>query len=164
MGDHGHNRHALKRGRLLCPFHEGAGSRSNTMWPGPRSTFIPSSIFIHPAVWSELTWAENWVGGGLCPFLGEAKSPSNTKSPGPRPTSIPSCISVHPAVWPRRIWAENWGAVPLGRGGAGSPSITSRLGRGLPPYQAVSRCIQPFGHNKYWPEIGGCGKGSMVPI
>jgi len=35
MGDRGHNRHGPKReGRLLCPFRGGAGSSSNTMWPG----------------------------------------------------------------------------------------------------------------------------------
>jgi len=45
---------AQKRGgRLLCPFHGGAGSLSNTMWPGSRSTSITSGIFIHPAVWPQ---------------------------------------------------------------------------------------------------------------
>ena len=29
----------------------GAGSLSNTVWPGPRPTFIPSGILIHPTVW-----------------------------------------------------------------------------------------------------------------
>jgi len=28
----------------------GAGSQSNTMWPGLRSTSVPSGVFIHPAV------------------------------------------------------------------------------------------------------------------
>ena len=40
---------AEKRG-LLCPFRGGAGSPSNTMWPGPRSTSLPDGVFIHPAV------------------------------------------------------------------------------------------------------------------
>jgi len=31
------------------------GSPSNTMWPGPRPTSIPSGILIHPAVWPEQT-------------------------------------------------------------------------------------------------------------
>ena len=41
------------------------------------------------------------------------------------------------------------------------------LGRGLPPYKVSSRFIQPFGHNRYGPKIGGyapLGKGSWVPI
>ena len=29
----------------------GAGSPSNAMWPGPRSTCMPSFILIHPTVW-----------------------------------------------------------------------------------------------------------------
>jgi len=28
-----------------------AGSSSNAMWPGPRSTCMPSFILIHPTVW-----------------------------------------------------------------------------------------------------------------
>jgi len=38
----------------------GAGSPSTTMSPGPRSTSIPSSILMDPAVWPQQTWAENW--------------------------------------------------------------------------------------------------------
>jgi len=34
---------------------KGAGSPSNTMWPGPRPTSIPSGIFIHPTVWPQYT-------------------------------------------------------------------------------------------------------------
>jgi len=40
-----------KVGGLLCPFsRRGAGSPSNTMTPGPRPTFVPSGILIHPTV------------------------------------------------------------------------------------------------------------------
>jgi len=45
------------------------GAQSNTMWSGPRSTSIPSGVFIHPAVWSQQTWAKNW--GGAVPLLAE---------------------------------------------------------------------------------------------
>jgi len=55
IGDSGHNRHGPKRGELLCPFRGGAGSPSNTMWPGPRSTSVPSGVFIHRAVWPQQT-------------------------------------------------------------------------------------------------------------
>ena len=93
--------------------------------PGLRPTSMPSTSFIHPAVWSQETWAEN-LGMGLRPFLGGgAWSPSNTVSPWPRPSSIPSDILMHAAIWPQQIWAENWpGAVPLWGWGAGSPSNT----------------------------------------
>jgi len=33
----------------------GAGSPSNTMWPGPRPTCTPSFILIHPTVWPQFT-------------------------------------------------------------------------------------------------------------
>ena len=33
----------------------GAGSPSNTMWPGPRSTSVQSFILIHPTVWQQYT-------------------------------------------------------------------------------------------------------------
>ena len=44
------------------PLSAGAAS----MWPGPRPTFVPSGILIHPAVWPQQTWAENW---GCAPFF-----------------------------------------------------------------------------------------------
>jgi len=47
-------------------------------------------------------------------------------------------------------------AVPLSRGGAGSPSNTMWPGRGLLPYQVASSSIQPFGHKRHGPKIGGC--------
>ena len=42
------------------PLSRGAGSPFNTMSSGPRPTSTPSSIFIHPAVWPQQTWAKNW--------------------------------------------------------------------------------------------------------
>jgi len=50
---------------------------------------------------------------------------------------------------------RNLGAVPL-LGGAGFPSNTVSLGRGLPPYQVASWSIQPFHHNRHGPTIGVC--------
>jgi len=34
-------------------FWEGVGSPSNTTWPGPKPTSVPSGILIHPAVWPQ---------------------------------------------------------------------------------------------------------------
>ena len=50
MGDRGHNRHWPKRGGAV-PLSRSAGNPSNTMWPAPWSTSVPSGVFIHPAVW-----------------------------------------------------------------------------------------------------------------
>ena len=39
-----------------CPFEgAAAGSPSNTMWPEPRPTFMPSFILIRPTVWPQYT-------------------------------------------------------------------------------------------------------------
>ena len=43
-----------------APFLGGAMSPSSTMCPRLRLTFMPSAILIHPAVWPQYTWTENW--------------------------------------------------------------------------------------------------------
>ena len=106
MGDRGHNKHGPKRGGCCAPFAGGAGYSSNTVWPGPRSTLVPSGVFIHPAVWPQYTWAENWG-----PPFWEAEgagSPSHTMWPGSRATYVQIGILIHPAVWSQGTWAENW--------------------------------------------------------
>ena len=88
MGDSGHNRHGLERGGAAVPLLR---FPSNTMWPGSRSTSVPSGIFIHPA------FGHNRHGlktGGCAPLRGGAATPSNTTSPGLRFTSVPSCIFI----------------------------------------------------------------------
>jgi len=91
--------------------------------------------------------------GELCPFWeGGAGSPCNTMRPGPRPTFVPSATLIHPAVWPQQTWVQFFGA-----GGKLGPHLTQcHLGQGLPFYQVASWSIEPFGHNRYWPKIGGC--------
>jgi len=53
MGDRGHNRHGPERGGAV-PLSRSAGNPSNTMWPAPMSTSVPSGVFIHPAVWPQV--------------------------------------------------------------------------------------------------------------
>ena len=86
------------RGGCCAPFRErgAAGSPSNTISPGPRSTSIASGILIHPAVWP---FGHNGHGpkiGACAPLLGGAGFPSNTMSLGLRPTSLPSGILILP--------------------------------------------------------------------
>jgi len=99
-----------KRG-CCAPFRGGAGSPSNTVSPGPRSTSVPSGILMHPAVGHNTHGPKSggllchlllffFWGGELVPCAG-AGSLSNTMWPGPRPTSIPSGILIHPTVWPQ---------------------------------------------------------------
>jgi len=94
------------------------------------------------------------------PFsLGGAGAPSNTMWPGPSPTFIPSGILIHPAVRPQQTWAKNWGEL-------GHHLTQCGLGQGLPPYQVASWSIQPFGHNRHGPKIGGCSplrEGDLGP-
>jgi len=67
----------------------------NKRWDEMRS----SGILIHPAIWPQQIWAENWE---MCPFRGAgAGSPCNTMWPGPRPTCMPSFILIHLTVWPQ---------------------------------------------------------------
>jgi len=54
IGDRGHNRHGPKKGEgAAVPLSRRAETPSNTMWPEPRSTSVPSGVFMHPAVWPQ---------------------------------------------------------------------------------------------------------------
>jgi len=44
-----------KVGATVPLLGEGAGSRSNTMWPEPRPTSVPSGILTHPAILPQYT-------------------------------------------------------------------------------------------------------------
>jgi len=100
----------------------------------------------------------------MCPFSEGGLGPHMTQSPGPRRASVLTGTLVHPATiemgrkfrGPAPIWENQ--LVPV---------TQSYLGRGLPPYQVASEVVQPFGHNRHGPKIGGCansGDGSWVPI
>jgi len=113
--------------------------------------------------------------GGCAPFgSGGVGSPCNTMWPGPKPTFVQSGILIHRVVWTQQTWAKiwGWGLCPLGDGaGSATPHLTQCCpGQGLPLYQVASWSIQPFGHNKHKPKIGGRGcaaffrEGSWVAI
>jgi len=76
---------------------------------------------MHPAVWPQKTWAENWR--RLLPLFGEGVlGPHLTRSHlgrGLLPYQLPSGILIHPAIWPQRIWAEKWGLCAFGGGEVG---------------------------------------------
>ena len=62
MGHRATAKWAEKWGLPCAPlFRErrGAASPSNTMWPGPRPTSVPSGISIHPTVWPQYTTVTN---------------------------------------------------------------------------------------------------------
>jgi len=96
MGDRGHNRHGPKiGGGASVPLLRGAGTPSNTMWRGPRSTSVPCGVFIHLAGSIDILQK---LGGVGVPFPRVDGSPPITKSPEPRPIAVPSGILVHPTV------------------------------------------------------------------
>jgi len=123
MGDRGHNAHRPKRGGCSAPF-AGAGTASNTMWPRPRSTSVPSGVFIHPAVWNRHGQKIGW--GGCALFLGVAGSPSNTVAWGKAYLHTKWHHSPSSRLATTGI-GRKLGAVPFcpfRRDGAGSPSNT----------------------------------------
>ena len=40
-------------GGAVVPLSRSAENPSNTMWPAPMSTSLPSGVFIHKAVWPQ---------------------------------------------------------------------------------------------------------------
>jgi len=86
MGDRGHNKHGPKRGKAAVPLWRRAGTPSNTTWPGPRPTSIPSGILTHASIWPQQILAENW---GLCPFEGGELDPHLTQCGQGR--GLPAC-------------------------------------------------------------------------
>jgi len=143
----GHNRYGPKIGKGCAPL-AGSWVPSNTMWPGPRPSSIPSGILIHPArLATKQTWAENW---GAVPLFGGRELGLHLQN-----VSWPeaylrtkwhldpsSCLATMDMGW-------KLGAVPLLRG-IWVPHVTQcHLGRGLPPHQVASWSIQPFGHNRH---------------
>ena len=55
MGDHLATVDMGRKAVGYVPLFRGAGSPSNTVWPRPRSTSVPSFILIHPTVWPPYT-------------------------------------------------------------------------------------------------------------
>jgi len=111
------------------------------MWPGLRPTSKPSDILIHPAIWPQQIWAENW---GLCPFGGKGDgSLSNAVwSGGQADAYLHAKFHLDPSSrlattdMGRKLrggLCPFFGKVELG------PHLTQcGLGRGLPAYQLAS--------------------------
>jgi len=104
-------------GGCCAPSESGAGSPSNAMWPGLRSTSIPSSILIHPAVWPQQTWAKNW-GWRAVPLWGDL---------GPHLTICRLGQGLHRyqvASWSIQPFCHNRHGPKIGEGRLESPSNT----------------------------------------
>jgi len=128
------------------------------MWHGPKPTSIPSGTLIHPVVWPQQTWAENW---GLCPILGELDT---------------HLAQLHNVAWAEAYLHTKWhldpssrlatidmgrkfgGSVPIFRRGAGSPSNTMSLG---PRHTSLPSGV--LIHPAIWPQHMGRKLGA-VPL
>jgi len=145
MVDRGHNRHGPKKGGVLPLSRGGAGSPSNNV----AEVFFRSKWNLHPS--SHLTTIAIGRKFRAMPHFGKGQlgSPCNTMSFGLRSTSPPSGILIYLAIWPQQIWAENWG------GELGLHLAQCGLSRDLPSCQVASRSMQPSGHNRHGPKIGG---------
>ena len=149
----------LERGLCALFWGGGAGSPSNTKSLGPRPTSILCGILIHPDIWPQQIWADNW--GGCAP-LGEGELGHHLTECGQgQGLHARSCLATIDM-------GQKLGALPPFWEGELGPHLTQcRLGRGLPVYQVASWSIEPFGHNRYGLKIGGCcvplGEGELGP-
>jgi len=89
------------RGGAVPPFLGGLGPNLTECGLGqgpPRST--KSGILIHPAVWSQWTWAEKWGRGFCAPFWGgELGHLGGHLTQCRLGRGLQSGIFIHPAVW-----------------------------------------------------------------
>ena len=117
----------------------GARSPSSAMWPGPRPTFIPNGILIHPAVWPQGPNIFFWGGGSATFWEGELE-PHLTQCRLDQGTSLslPSAILIHPVVWQKRYGPKIGGYAPLREGELGPHLTQCGEGRGLPARQLSS--------------------------
>jgi len=158
--------------RACAPFSgELAGSPSNTVSPGPRTTSVPSGILINPAISPQQTWAENW---GLCPhpFWGKL---------GPHLTQcrldqrLPSYIKWH--IDQCNIFCTIHGPKSGRLGRDGFPSNTMSPGP-RPTFVPIKYTINPavwqqqiwaenWGCAPFWGELGPhltqCGRSRVLP-
>jgi len=142
-----------KLGAVPTFLGRGAGSPSSTMWPGPRPASMPNVILIHPAVWPQYPWAENWG----CVLFGELghRLAQCGLGRGLLPYQVAS-RSIQP-LGHNRHGPKIWGCAPFWGGESGSPSSTMWPGPRptLVPNGILIHPAQPFRRNRHGPNIGG---------
>jgi len=109
---------------------------------------------MHPAVWPQQKWAENW-GGAPPPFVGGGRVPIEHKVAWAE-AYLHAKYQLHPSSRSATInmGRKFWGSAPFW-GGERCPHLTqSRLGRGLPARQVSSWSVQPFGHSARTSQTG----------
>ena len=126
MGDHGHNRHGLKRWGLLCPFRAELGPR--LIQCSRAEVYFRTKWRLHPSSRLVTINMDQKLGGCVPSVVGVAGS-HRTQSRLGQGLPTPSAILVHPVVWPQRTWPKIGGdCVPLGEGNLSLHLTQSRLG------------------------------------
>ena len=69
----------------------GSWSPSNTMWPGPRPTFVPSGILIHPTVCQQYTNVTDRQGIGRTVYRSKTGQVKLSPPAGGRPRTTLYC-------------------------------------------------------------------------
>jgi len=152
-------------------------SSSNTKSPGLRPTSIANGILMHPAIWPQWKWAENW---GMCRLFGEGELGPHLGQfglgRGPLPCQVPS--------WSLQPFGHNRHGPKTGSsahfwGGELDPHLTQcRFGRGLPtkwhldPSSHLAttdmgqklRGLCPFGEGELGPHLTHCGQRRGLPV
>ena len=102
-----------------------------------RGLCILNGILIHPAVWAQLAWAENW--GGLCPsFLEKGSWVPIYRSVAWADAYLCTKWHLNPCSRLATIdMGRKFGAPPLLGRGLGPHLTQTRLGLGLPPYLSL---------------------------
>jgi len=156
-------------GRKLeaVPFFGGAEFPSNTTSPGPRFTFVPSGILIHPAVWPQQTWAENW---GLRPLFGEGSRVPIQHQVAWAEAHLHANCHLNPSsrLATTDIGRKLGAPLPFGGRGAGSPSNISFPLSCVDIYHHTKWHLNQSSHlftTLYGPKIVGCApsvEGELV--
>jgi len=169
----GHNTYGPKIGGC-APLGDRAGSPCKTMWPGPRTTSVPSGILIHLAVWPQQTWAKKW---GLLSHLFMGEMGPHLTQCGLSPDLPHANWHLDPSSHLSTIHLpKSWGLLPppLFGGGNGSPSNTMSPGprpASIPCGSLIQPAVWPqqtwaenwgsaaLGREELGPHLTQCGRG-----
>jgi len=147
-----------KEGGCCAPFSLGAGSPCDTMWPGPRSTSVPSGVFIHPAVCPQKRMGRKL---GAVPLLGvaELRPHLTQRRLGRLPLYKVASWSIQPFGHNKHGPKIGWGLCPVFWGAGWIPSNTKSPG---PRPTSIPSSI--LVHPAVWPQRILAENWGLCPI
>ena len=111
---------------------------------------------IHPAIWPQQIWAENWRGSSAPFGEGELGPHLTMWSGAPRSTCMPSFILIRPTVWPQYT---NVTYIQDRQDRQQSDSIGRTVLQTVAQSQQVLSSSwdgRPFGHSRMGQKVGSC--------